>query len=204
MKRLYIATETTGMWNFKLHDDTHADQPHMIRLAWVLDDTDELEPPNGSNCFIIKPAAGWVMEPGAERSHGISLALAKEYGSEGADALAAFALDLNVADQVLGFGLDFHLRVLRRAAGEYPEAEVTPKNMPSVDIMRACLPLFNDDLQTMGFPKGRAVSLPDAYRYFTREEIPDFALISQSDPVDAGHRKVLAIRAIHLGLLTAA
>lgn len=80
---LFIDTETTGKYDFKLPLD-HPSQPHLVQLAAYLaeDDTD-----TGDRCRhvaslneIVRPELYRSIEPGAEAVHGISLERATALG----------------------------------------------------------------------------------------------------------------------------
>jgi exonuclease I len=83
---LIYDTESTDMLNFKLDAD-HPNQARIVQIGAVLTDADLV--PVRSMCRIIRPA-GWTIQPGAQKAHGISLARCHDEGVAIAEAMAEF------------------------------------------------------------------------------------------------------------------
>lgn len=198
MRTLYVATDTTDKWNFGLHNDTHPSQPHMIRLAWLYDAGDGAEP-HEPEAYVIKPGPDWTISPEAySKAHGINLQTAKSVGSELLDVLERFELTLVDTDQIVGFPIDFQLKVLKRT---YAEAGATwAHERKMFDAMRECKDIVRKQRMAPGGGNSPFVGFAEAYKFFTGQSWDNPALATA---IGGGKLKVEALRLIHRGILAA-
>jgi DNA polymerase-3 subunit epsilon len=97
---LFIDTETTGMYDFKLPLD-HPDQPHLVQLAAYLAEETLDDPCRhvASINEIVRPDLYRTIEPGAERVHGISIERAAAAGLPVHDVLDRLMALVSRADE---------------------------------------------------------------------------------------------------------
>jgi DNA polymerase-3 subunit epsilon len=107
MKNLYFDTETTG--TLKRHGNTAENAPHIVQLAASLRD-DEGNVLSSIN-VIIRPD-GWTIPDEAAAIHGITQAMAEEYGIPLVVALACFSQMVRNADQLVAHNLAFDRDVI--------------------------------------------------------------------------------------------
>jgi len=191
--RLIVAAETTGKWNFHEHDDTHPSQPHLVRLAAILEDDeanviDEM-------CDVVWPDLTWTFEEGAVRAHGIDRIAALAPGKGLVDVMQR-AADMTTygPTTIIGFGVDFQIKVLKRACAE---AGITWTDLPKFDCMMEARDIVKQPRMASGGGYMQP-SFPNAYRCIARVQLPDLLAM---DPVAAGAAKVAAVRTIYHGIL---
>lgn len=191
--KLIVACETTGKWNFHEHDDTHPSQPHLTRLAAIIED-DEANVID-QMCDVVWPDPTWTFEEGAVRAHGIDRTAARALGKVLVDVMQR-AADMTTYGQttIIGFGVDFQIKVLKRACAE---AGITWTDLPKFDCMMEARDIVK---QPRMQPGGGYVqpSFARAYQHFTGDEPPDLLAM---DLVAAGTAKVAAVRTIYHGIL---
>ena len=183
MTTIVFDTATTGMPKWGEPDEA---QPHMIRLAWAVDDAEPV-------CHLIKPMPGWTMEADAIIKHGISMDTAQQFGHNLREVIEQFSADLARCDTAVAFAWDFHRRVVERAARE---VDATITWTYSVDAMKSCMKLVGKvgSSGRVTFPK-----MSEAYWHFTGQDMPSPDL----SPIVRGAKLVECVRAINRGTLVA-
>ena len=139
MKILVLDTETnSGIPNFKLSAD-HPEQPHPCEIAALL----QTEPGETIETLdtLIKPD-GWLIDPETEGIHGISTEMCEELGRPVGEVLVDLIRMMDQADVVVGYSIDFDLKVIRGACRRLgmDDRYQTVKDK-KMDVMRACKPL---------------------------------------------------------------
>lgn len=184
---LIFHTDGTAMWQWKLPADDPA-QPHLLRLATVHRGAGFT---SGSGCALVRPAPGATIDPAAQAFHGIDVADAVARGQDLAQVVDMFDAWLREAALVVAFNLQFHKKMMDRAAAEVGRTLTWPQTFcamqQSADIVRVKLQSNN----RWAWPK-----LETALAYFSGEPI---AL--GSDPVEGGLNMVRAVRTIYDGIL---
>ena len=109
---LTFDTETTDKWHFKLPWDSD-EQPHIVQLAYVLDDEDGniVDEQN----LIVQLPDGVECSPGAAQVHGITQLRINEEGVPRKEALDTFARACSQASVLVAHNYDFDARVLAAA-----------------------------------------------------------------------------------------
>ena len=188
MITLFIACETTGAWQWRLPDNDPA-QPHVVRVVAIAR-TD-----NGTGidefCTLIRPEADWHFEDGAVNAHGITAAVAADRGQPAEAVRDRLGRLLLMANIVVGFGLDFQLRTLRRLFDD------APAPIPAGQF--CCMKVARDVVKKPRMQPGGGYAIPtfaETYRHIAGAELP-----TSDDPIDAGLLKVSAVRTIYDGLM---
>ncbi len=107
---LIFDTETTGLPHNKTAPITDVDNwPRLVQFAWQLHDT------RGSlisqHNYLIKPE-GFDIPFKAEQIHGISTRRAMTEGQSLAEVLAAFSVDLNSTQLLVGHNIEFDINII--------------------------------------------------------------------------------------------
>lgn len=103
MNILFFDTETTGLPLFK-EPSSHPDQPHIVQLAWIMNDIE--------HDYIIKPD-GWIIHESASNIHGITTEIALEKGYPLAFVLGIFYADFCKAEKLVAHNASFDLRLIK-------------------------------------------------------------------------------------------
>lgn len=133
---LIFDTESTDMLKFKLPAD-HPEQARIVQIAGVL--TDATLKPIGQMSRIIKPD-GWVIQPGAQKAHGISLERCHDEGVPIAQAMDEFDSLFEKADTLCAYNLRWDNKFLRgeKRRLKRPDHFGTKREF---DVMRAVVPV---------------------------------------------------------------
>lgn len=195
MKTLYDdIVSTTGTWLWK-ELPMASGQPHMVRIAAVLQD-DDADHPMDALCRLISPLPGWpAIPPQGTQIHGIYQEDLHQHGIVLGAVLARMSKMLAAADQVVAHSAAFHNHLLRRAYRD-GDLDMPSKRAPWVCTMKASVDLVRVNLESAG--RWRWPKLLDAYRHFAGK-----ALVLPSDPIARGEAVVAAVRRVHLGIVAA-
>lgn len=170
-KALVFDTETTGLFDYRKRADEEG-QPRMAQIAAALVDSelgtiDEFYLP-------IKPE-GWTMpqELVDKLKHGLTTEYLTEHGVPVADALAKFEAMRAQSDFIVGYGVEFDLKVmrgeLRRAGREDGYAE-----FPVFCVMRAvtkhCALPPTEKMMATGRKTPKTPNLTEAVRIILKRE----------------------------------
>jgi DNA polymerase-3 subunit epsilon len=155
MRTIFFDTETTDLPDYKSPAGPH--QPHVVQLAAVLVDGAA----ERSVVTLVQPE-GWTIHPGAQATHGITLAWAQAEGVPIAQAIEQFDELLSQADLAVAHNVRFdrllmdseYLRLGRQVA--WPETFCTMQ--ASTNIVR--LP--------GNYGKYKWPTLEEAFRHFYR------------------------------------
>ena len=112
MTILFFDTETTDMWDFKGRT-LDPKQPNLAQIGALLTDDNGRE--MASFTSLIYPEDDWIMAPGAQNVHGISMEDMETYGIGLSTACRTFDDMLNAADIAVGHNVKFDIRVMRKA-----------------------------------------------------------------------------------------
>lgn len=109
-KYLFFDTETTGIPNDYKAPCTNTDNwPRLVQLGWLLTDAAGRILSEGNH--IVRPD-GFEIPKAASDVHGITTEFALENGKPLLDVIFAFGADLNQADCVVGYNLDYDLHIV--------------------------------------------------------------------------------------------
>lgn len=182
MTTIYIATDTSGLWKWKENTD-HPGQPHLLRLAMLRDD-DDTRPLS----TLVKLPQGVVIEPGAAYAHGITSDIAARATAEAGDVLDDLMPTILAADAIVGFGADFHRKVLE--ATMHRTGHLVPEWRKQWRCaMNAAAEVMRLELISQG--QWKTPSFAAAYRHFTGE-----GFTGGTDPTTGGLDKVRAVRRV--------
>ena len=188
MITLFIACETTGAWQWRLPDNDPA-QPHVVRVAAILEDTDGTV--RTERCRLVQPRADWVFEEGAVKAHGIDAETALDAGFPREQVAAELGEMIWPASRMVGFGADFQARVTRRMLADFTAVTLTPS-------MFCCMRESREMVKKPRMQPGGGYAIPtfaETYRHIAAADLP-----TSDDPIEAGLLKVRAVRAIYDGL----
>jgi len=124
MKYIVFDTETTGMYDFKAPADS-PNQPYIVQLAAAL--VNEQARVLGSINFITVPY-GITIPMDAAKVHGITDAIAEEFGVDEQFALEAFSKLASMADVAVAHNMNFDASIVRTAVLRKKVAPFLPKN----------------------------------------------------------------------------
>lgn len=111
-KYLFYDTETTGFYHGKKAPD-HADQPYLVQIAGAL--VNESERVLGSFNFVIEPF-GFSIPVNVAEIHGITDAIASEYGLPLEFAVDTFRRYLDIADVLVAHNIEFDNNIMGTAS----------------------------------------------------------------------------------------
>jgi hypothetical protein len=114
MKTLYLSVDTSGKFLFR-EPVGDPEQPHLVRLAWVVADDDQII--DEKSC-LIAPRPDWDYEDDAVVAHGVLRETAVKAGVPLERAMAMLISRLDDVERVVGFNVDFVVKVLQRSALE--------------------------------------------------------------------------------------
>ncbi len=184
MKKLYIHTDTTGMWNWK-KDATDPTQPHLLRLSMIFDPGEPF--PVNESVDFIDPPDEWVFEEGAIKQNGITRAYAQSNGATLASVAKAISDWAEDAEAIVAYNSDWHRKVIERTVAEAGIEWMIPKDRWSC-VMRAATPICRipstPPRSGFRFPK-LGVAL---------EHLTGSPLILSPDPRAAGSELIVAVR----------
>ena len=189
---LYVHTDLSGRYHYREADDS-AIQPHLARLAWLLEDDDGdvlIE-----RCDLIKPERGWTYDPEAITAHQIHPSMAHATGTKLIDALEKIGPQLRT-EQLCAFNWDHHARVLLRSFHDID----CDTEIPGLGHPRAFCAM-REATDHVRIPRERPggghkwPSMRDAYRHFAGEDLPKLA-----NPIPQGRALVRAVRTIRHGI----
>lgn len=151
-------TESSDMLNFKLDAD-HPDQARIVQIAVALVSA-EFEIIETA-ARIIKPD-GWVIAPGAEKAHGISLERCHDEGVAIAEAIEEFDAYCDRGEVLAAFNIRWDnkfVRGERRRLGREDRFGV----MREFDVMHAAKPICNipATARMKRYGKGGGVKTPN-------------------------------------------
>ena len=196
-KTLYIQSDTTGKYVFQEPPDSF-DQPHLVRLAWVVADTKDYKV-TGQYCRLVKPQDGWVYEDSAIRAHNITPRYALHVGLPQERVIGALIGALEGVERVCAFNLDFHEKVLDHAAWEcglnwvdlFSEHTMSCAMRRSIEIVQKPSMRPGAGPRDYAWPK-----FTEAYEFFTGEDMPPLDM----DPVMRGVALANCVRIIDQGI----
>jgi DNA polymerase-3 subunit epsilon len=170
---LFFDTETTGFFNDRLPVDDSS-QPYIVQLAAQLcrDNGDVV---SGFN-FIIDPgiADGVVIPEGASNVHGITDAIAVQFGVSSEFALSCFVHMYQRADLVCAHNIKFDKFVTETAIARH-YGQVKPLNKPLYCTMEAATEIVNlpptERMLAAGLNKPKAPKLEECIRHFFDEKL---------------------------------
>lgn len=190
MRYVYIDTATHGEWLFR-ESVLDPRQPHMIRLATATLAEGE---PTFESSRLIKPEPGWDFTPKAFVMNGISRERCELDGIDARSVLTELAGELAEADAVVAFNMEFHRRVIERAAADAGIELLLPETR--ICAMRAATKHVKKYAAN-----GRGYAWPkqtEAYTFFTGKDLGHPADV---DPILRGLQTIRAVRAIHQGIM---
>jgi hypothetical protein len=194
MKTLYAQTDTTGRFNFR-EPITYTEQPNMVRLACVIAEDAEII---GSWCVLIRPNNTWVVEDDAVVAHGVTLEDGLERGVPVEQAMARFVGWLDDVGRVCAFNVDFHRKVLERAAFQ---SRLGWAHLFDGKTMACAMRRATDIVRIPRMAPGGGLSWPklrDAYEFFSDgEELPSPDL----DPIERGIALARCVYLIDRGII---
>lgn len=129
---LYLDCETDGLWKDGLPAD-HPSQPNIVQLSALLTNINNV--PRGQLDVIIKPEEGREIPKVASDIHGITTAVAHEYGVPLLAALACFNGLAAAADRVVAYNTGFDLRCVKRAFSQVNRPDRLPAEAACVMMM---------------------------------------------------------------------
>lgn len=196
--RLIIDTTTdTGLWEWKLADDSPF-QPHMIRVAAILEHAQRGVADR--MCRLIAAGPGWpAITPRNALVTGIDEIEREALGCPLGAALTRIAVMAAQATTVVAHNMQFHKRVLRRAFADGPQPQIP---FPFEGMEQLCTMLASTDLVKLRLPshtRYKWPSLSEAYQHFTR-----MGLHLPADPIKQGEARVDAVRAIYHEIIQSA
>ncbi len=108
MIRIFFDTETTGLAPKGDLLNTWADYPHIVQIAWFIEDTTTGQ--WKSRMHFIKPD-GWKVPEEAEAVHGFSTKHCKKVGGNFAQVARWFLDDCRKADLIIAHNIEFDANV---------------------------------------------------------------------------------------------
>lgn len=171
MTYMFFDTETTGLPDFKL-EPKDSKQPRIVQLAAIVADQDGNE--LSAVKFLIKPDGYTIDEQGkAFQTHGISNAIANQYGVSIKTALAMFSMMECFAKTKIAHNYRFDGFILK---GEYERTAL--KQGPQIDkfcTMKAMTEIMKlpptDAMVKAGFNKPKSPNLGEAYKFCTGKDL---------------------------------
>lgn len=159
-------TETTDLLDFK-KDLMHESQPRICQLASALVDPETREIVEEQN-VLIKPD-GWIIQPGAQETHGITLEQCEADGIPMIAALEQFNAMKSRAVRRVAFNINYDKRMMAREAQLYG----VPHDSEGLDTfcaMTAAKPICalppTERMLKYGFTGHKTPNLGEAYRHF--------------------------------------
>lgn len=159
---LFFDTETTGLLNFKLPAD-HSAQPRIASIAAVLFDGNRV--PVETMHDFVKPD-GWAVPPDVERINGLTTQRLTEIGRPISDALANLMTLYERADELIAYGAEFDLKMLRgelRRAGLPDQYQGKPTKCAMRRATVACRMPPTPAMLAAGFKKNKTPKLAEAH-----------------------------------------
>lgn len=159
MYTLFFDTETTGFPNKKLPTE-HRDQPHLLQLAFIVDDktgntVDEF-------CEIIKPTLTFQVPEAAYRIHGISYDRALKVGASGDFVLSLFHEWWSKCDRVVAHNYAFDVELMKIT---FARSSIKRKKRATVPDVYCTMLRGTNVLKIPGrYGKYKWPSLDEAYR----------------------------------------
>jgi DNA polymerase III subunit alpha len=190
---MYVQTDTTGAFLFR-ETVTHVDQPHLVRLAWVIADDAEI---TSAWCRLVKPRNDWTYEDDAVVANGITPEHALAHGMPLEYVMARFVGVLDGVERIVAFNADFHTKVLQRSVFE---CGLHWRPLFQNKTVACAMRRATDIVKKPRMAPGGGYSWPklwEAYEYFTGEELPPLDL----DPVERGLTLARCIYAIDRGII---
>lgn len=192
-RTMSLQTDTTGAWNWR-GSIADADQPHMVRLAWVIDEDGEIVQ---EWCKLIRPKTHWEFEPDAMIANGISREIAETIGVPLNYVMAGFVADLDTVDRVVAFNADFHTKVLQRSA---IEVGLNGAHLFNEHPVACAMRRATDIVQKPRMQPGGGYSWPklvEAYAFFGGDDLPSLDM----DPIERGIAMARCVHVIDQGIL---
>ena len=189
---LYVHTDLTGRYQYREADNA-AVQPHLARLAWLLEDDGEIVMEEST---LIKPERSWTYEPDAIAAHQIHPSIAQAQGKPLIEAIEKIDPHLRHAETLCAFNWDHHARVLMRSYHDI-KGEI---ELPGLGHPRAFCAMreATDYVRNPRMQPGggyRWPSMRDAYKHFAGDDLPKLA-----NPIPQGRFLVRATRTIARGI----
>lgn len=110
MSVIITDSATSGIWDFKDKDPTSPRQPHVVRLAVLLIDSDGAT--IAETCHLIRPPRGEMIQEGAQRFHGITDKVCQDLGVSANGALTEFSHYLGVARLIVAHNWQYQQRLM--------------------------------------------------------------------------------------------
>ena len=142
MRALVFDTETTGLPLWK-EPSEHPGQPHLVQYTGVVVDTDTAEESDYVDT-LVRPD-GWIIPDEVSAIHGITTERALAEGVPEADVVRGWHDLLPTVDLVVGFNVDFDLRLMRIGLVRYgwtkEQCDEIAKAIRKHDVMRQVTPI---------------------------------------------------------------
>lgn len=114
MRTLYVDTAISDRWVFQPADTPDEQQPHLTRLAWLLEEADGASI-NRTACHLVRLPPNALLSPDHAHEVGIFGHHLQQSGRSLSGVLTEFAEALGEADLIVGFNLSLQRKVLERS-----------------------------------------------------------------------------------------
>jgi len=195
-KTLYFQSDTSGKLLFHAPLES-ADQPHMLRLAWVVTDGADEYRQWGA---LIQPKNDWRFEPDAIVANGIDPEVARQRGHSLSFVMGRFLVALSTVERACAFNADFHRRVVMRSlfemgnqdwANVFDGVELACAMREATDVVRKPSMKPGSTSTDYAWPK-----MWEAYDFFVGEDLPSLDL----DPIERGVALARCVAQIDRGI----
>lgn len=161
MGLLFFDTETTGLFDYTRPADAPG-QPRLAEIHALFTDEDgtTLEELN----TLIRPD-GWTLSPALTAINGLTTEMCQDRGAPVADALIWMGARMVKARQILAFGVNFDLKVLR---GEFRRAGM-PDLYPLGEARKCCIQQMARKVTAL--PKNKTPKLSEAVEIILGETL---------------------------------
>jgi len=175
LKLLFLDTETCGIPSDRLADD-HPAQPPLVQLGCLLVDGD-----NGAEFatleLIVRPEGRYVIPDSAVRVHGITTAVAEEFGVPLSLVVPAYVHLRSRADAIIAHNPKFDLAIMRQAIARNGKPVTLPGPGEVIDTTELASPHCRLPATEQMIRWGRAdqfktPKLTEAYRFFFGRDYP--------------------------------
>lgn len=160
---LFIDTETTGLFDYSRPADAPG-QPRLAELCGIL--TDMAGVVIEEKTVLIKPD-GWTLSPELTAINGLTTEMCAERGVPVREALDWLAAQMLRCRNILGFGINFDLKVAR---GEFRRADMDDL-YPLGEARKICIQQMARKVTAL--PKNKTPKLTEAVQIILHEEFKD-------------------------------
>lgn len=193
MRTLYFQTDTTGRYLFR-EPVTHEEQPHLMRLAWVIAEDDRIV---HEWCRLVQPRNGWIIDDDAVTAHGITPEAAQAEGAPLDYVMSRFIAALDGVGRACAYNSDFHVKVLQRSAYE---CGLNWQHLFNEHTVACAMRRATDIVKKPRMAPGGGYSwakLAEAYGFFTDKDLPPLDM----DATERGCALARCVYAIDQGIL---